>query len=112
MVVLEERPDQPPEATLRDSAGTHRATLTANRLSKPSHAYAPYLSSRAIPTLGQLPGEDGQPLHYRLTKPEGDGPFPIILAVYGGPGAQRVTQGWPPLLHQACTARPGCAGAR
>lgn len=100
MVVLEERPDQPPEATLRDSAGTHRATLTANRLSKPSHAYAPYLSSRAIPTIGQLPGEDGQPLYYRLTRPKGDGPFPIILAVYGGPGAQRVTQGWPPLLHQ------------
>ena len=100
MVVLEERPDQPPEATLRDSAGTHRATLTANRLSKPSHAYAPYLSARAIPTLGQLPGEDGQPLYYRLTRPKGDGPFPIILAVYGGPGAQRVTQGWPPLLHQ------------
>ena len=100
MVVVEEHPDQPPEATLRDSAGTPRATLTANRLSDADHAYAPYLATRATPTLGQLPGEDGQPLYYRLTKPEGDGPFPVILAVYGGPGAQRVTQGWPPLLHQ------------
>ncbi len=37
---------------------------------------------------------DGVHLHVALWVPDGDGPFPTIVSVYGGPHAQRVTDSW------------------
>ncbi len=48
--------------------------------------------------------ESGQfPLHYRLTKPTPFNPYkrhPVVVHVYGGPGAQRVRKEFPPLTVQ------------
>ena len=89
---------------LNDS-GQHRVlkeeTVTA------SHPYYPFLSTHITPELGTLSAEDGQRLHYRLTRPAGrarPGGHPVIVYVYGGPGAQRVRNEWPPLLLQLLAA--------
>ncbi|GBG31615.1 Dipeptidyl peptidase 9 [Hondaea fermentalgiana] len=51
------------------------------------------------PELIEFPApSDGPLLHGALYRPDpeqhGDGPFPTIVAVYGGPHVQRVTNGW------------------
>ena len=68
-----------------------------------NHPYFPYAREHATPELGTLSTEDGQTLHYRLTRPSGPPPaggWPAIVFVYGGPGVQRVKNEWPPLLLQ------------
>ncbi|HEX7036980.1 MAG TPA: alpha/beta fold hydrolase [Pseudomonadales bacterium] len=68
-----------------------------------SHPYHPYLPGHVTPELGTLRAEDGQTLHYRLTRPPAPAPaggHPAIVYVYGGPGVQRVRNEWPPLLLQ------------
>ena len=71
-----------------------------------SHPYSDYFDNHATSTLGSLAAEDGQMLHYRLTQPPGDAGdapesgFPLIVWVYGGPGAQIVRNAWPPLTLQ------------
>ena len=70
------------------------------------HPYHAYLENHVTPSLGTLEAEDGQVLHYRLTRPgiTAPGPpasgHPLILWVYGGPGVQIVKNAWPPLLLQ------------
>jgi dipeptidyl-peptidase-4 len=49
------------------------------------------------PQFGTLKAQDGQTLHYRMFKPatlEAGKKYPVIVGVYGGPGAQRVTNSW------------------
>ncbi len=46
------------------------------------------------PTLTTLPARDGEVLHAALYVPDGEGPFPTVVAVYGGPHAQLVTDAW------------------
>ena len=67
------------------------------------HPYFPFKGAHVTPQLGMLTAEDGQTLHYRLTRPAGGlpaGGAPVIVYVYGGPGVQRVRNEWPPLLLQ------------
>jgi dipeptidyl-peptidase-4 len=50
-----------------------------------------------VPELLRVPAEDGTPLQARLLKPKGFDPsrrHPVILNVYGGPGAPMVLDGW------------------
>ena len=80
-------------------------TLSRTRIDG-GHPYYKYLDSHSAPTLGSLEAEDGQTLHYRLTQPRADeahapdSGFPLIVWVYGGPGAQMVRNAWPPLAVQ------------
>jgi dipeptidyl-peptidase-4 len=49
------------------------------------------------PELVTLPSRDGVTLHGAIYRPgpeAGPGPWPVIVSVYGGPHAQRVTNGW------------------
>lgn len=95
--------------TLENSTGRDKAQgasgpqmLGRDALS-PEHPYFPYLDDHRHPALGRLAADDGQWLHYRLTRPNGadaDHPCPVIVYVYGGPGVQRVRNEWPPLLLQ------------
>lgn len=70
------------------------------------HPYAEFLSSHVTPQLGTLSAEDGQTLHYRLTRPAAvNGRHPLIVYVYGGPGVNRVRNEWAPLLLQLFAGR-------
>ncbi len=47
------------------------------------------------PELVQITPRDGGPtLHGAFYRPEGSGPWPLVVYVYGGPHAQRVTHSW------------------
>jgi dipeptidyl-peptidase 4 len=54
-----------------------------------------------VAELGLVPPEltivrtrDGEELHAAVYRPDGEGPFPTVVAVYGGPHAQLVTDSW------------------
>jgi len=88
--------EQPPQVSLRDPAGRLTAWLVENRLDD-KHPDAPYLAGNSIPTFGTLTADDGQTMHYRLFKPadfDSSRRHPAIIDVYGGPGVQRVLNGW------------------
>ncbi|MFU8817979.1 MAG: alpha/beta fold hydrolase, partial [Pseudomonadales bacterium] len=77
-------------------------TLAEERITG-THPYVPYHDAHVTSELGTLTAEDGQLLHYRLTRPAGPAPpggAPVIVYVYGGPGVHRVRNEWPPLLLQ------------
>ena len=70
------------------------------------HPYHPFIDEHVTPELGTLTAEDGQTLHYSLTRPPSSTePVPLILYVYGGPGVQRVRNEWPPLPLQLFVQR-------
>ncbi len=46
------------------------------------------------PELRTLAAADGTPLFGALYRPEGEGPHPLIVSVYGGPHAQRILDDW------------------
>jgi dipeptidyl-peptidase-4 len=90
-------PDRPPSVTLRAADGSEVAPLVPNELT-PDHPYAPYLADHVPTEFGTLKARDGQTLYYQLTKPRDLVPgrrYPVIVDVYGGPGAQRVRRVWP-----------------
>ena len=73
------------------------------QLKDDTHPYTPYLDRHIAAELGTLRAEDGQNLHYKLTPPSmrpGVTTYPVILYVYGGPGAQKVRNEWSPLTVQ------------
>ncbi len=75
----------PPSVILRHIDGTEVTTIQAP---------AP-VSSLPTPELITVPGVDGTPLYGALFRPKGaTGPRPLLVAVYGGPHAQTVTDSW------------------
>lgn len=46
------------------------------------------------PEFVTIPSRDGVPLHAAIFRPEGEGPWPVVVSVYGGPHVQRVVDGW------------------
>jgi dipeptidyl-peptidase-4 len=48
----------------------------------------------APPKLFTVPAADGTALHAALFTPDGAGPFPLVVSVYGGPHVQTVTRSW------------------
>ncbi len=95
--------DNPGEIRIGALADTRISTIMSNALTA-AHPYSAYRDEHCTATLGRLPAEDGQWLHYRLTRPASDlmsgGGRPAIVYVYGGPGVQRVRNEWAPLLLQ------------
>jgi dipeptidyl-peptidase 4 len=89
-------PDRPPSLTLRSASGESLEVLVANEV-KGDHPYAPYMAEHVPTEFGTLKAADGQTLHYQLLKPRNLEPgkrYPVIVDVYGGPGAQRVRRAW------------------
>jgi len=81
--------DAPPSVSIRiaeDGTLRHRVATPAD----------PRVKELALtpPELVTLPTRDGVTLHGAIYRPAGVGPFPVIVSVYGGPHAQRVTNGW------------------
>jgi dipeptidyl-peptidase 4 len=92
----------PRKVTLRTVHGAPIVALLANELDA-SHPYAPYAASHVAPEFGALDASDGQSLRYMLLKPRDLVPgkrYPVLVDVYGGPGAQRVMNAWGNLFHQ------------
>jgi dipeptidyl-peptidase-4 len=92
----------PRSVTLRTVRGAAIVELLANKLDA-SHPYAPYVAEHVAPEYGSLAAPDGQQLEYMLLKPRNLEPgrrYPVLVDVYGGPGAQRVMNAWGNLLHQ------------
>jgi dipeptidyl-peptidase-4 len=88
--------ERPPRVMLRRIDGTPIATLVENALDE-RHPYHPYLDQHARTEYGTLAAADGQVLHYQLLKPRWFDPakkYPLLVDVYGGPGAQRVRRQW------------------
>ncbi len=85
-----------PQVSLHDASGKLRTVLDANQLDQ-QHPLAPYAADLVQPEFGTLKAADGQTLHYRLFKPKNlaaGKKYPVVVGVYGGPGAQRVTNSW------------------
>ncbi len=86
----------PPGVSLHGVDGTRLTWLLENKVEE-GHPLAPYVKDWIQPEFGEIKAEDGTALHYRLYKPEGfddGGKHPVIVYLYGGPGAQRVTNSW------------------
>jgi dipeptidyl-peptidase-4 len=89
LIVTSSNPSQPAQVWLGDGAGKRLAWIEENRLDA-NHPYAPYLASHVVPQFGTLTAADGQAMDWRLLKPAGPGPFPVLMQVYGGPHAHNV----------------------
>ncbi len=89
LLVTSTTPNQPPQVWLGDGQAKRLAWIEENKLDA-AHPYAPYLASHAVPQFGTLTAEDGQKMDWRLLKPKGAGPFPVLMQVYGGPHAHNV----------------------
>ncbi|KFZ31463.1 peptidase S9 [Pseudidiomarina salinarum] len=87
---------QPPQVSLHGPTGERISWLHQNQLDE-THPLAPYLADWQFPEFGNISAEDGQRLYYRLTRPAqfvDNQRYPVIVMVYGGPRAQRVTNSW------------------
>jgi dipeptidyl-peptidase-4 len=94
--------NHPRSVTLRSSGGRAITAMLPNRLDA-AHPYGSYLDEHVTPEFGTLAASDGQTMHYKLLKPrnlEAGKHYPVLIDVYGGPGAQRVTNSWGNLFHQ------------
>ncbi|RUO79725.1 S9 family peptidase [Idiomarina tyrosinivorans] len=89
-------PKQPPQTSLHGPTGERIAWLNQNVIDD-QHPLKPYWRDWQYPDFGTLTAEDGQTLHYQITKPlnfDAQKKYPVMIYVYGGPGAQRVTRSW------------------
>ncbi len=85
-----------PKVQLNDNTGKTLTVLEANELTA-QHPLTPYWPELVQPRFGTLTAKDGQTLHYRVFEPknlDNNKKHPVIVSVYGGPGAQRVTNSW------------------
>ena len=89
LIVTSSTPSQPAQVWLGDGAGKRLAWIEENRLDA-AHPYAPHLAAHVVPQFGTLTAGDGQAMDWRLLKPAGPGPFPVLMQVYGGPHAHNV----------------------
>jgi dipeptidyl-peptidase 4 len=80
-----------PSLSLRDVDGGFKAELAPRRADRLVGLDVEY------PALRTVPADDGTPLQASILKPKGFDParrYPVILHVYGGPGAPRVLDRW------------------
>jgi dipeptidyl-peptidase-4 len=102
-------PSHPPQICIRHADGTMIAWLLHNEVDN-NHPYAPYLKSHAPTEFGTLKAADGQDLQYSIIKPPGFDPnkhYPVMVYVYGGPGAQVVQRAWSNKMFQQYMAQQG-----
>jgi dipeptidyl-peptidase-4 len=87
----------PPQSELHSADGKLLKVLAPNEI-KPGHPYYPYLAAHRPIRYGTLRASDGQDLQYSLVTPAGfdeHRKYPVVVNVYGGPGAgQEVTRSW------------------
>ena len=80
-------PKTPAQTALYSIDGKRLSWIEENKLAA-GHPYSAYLDHKSYPEYGTLRAEDGQTLHYSVTKPYGFDArkrYPAIVNVYGGP---------------------------
>jgi dipeptidyl-peptidase-4 len=80
-----------PSLSIHEADGARKAVLAPARADLLAGLDVQY------PELLTVPADDGRPLHASILKPRGFDParrHPVILHVYGGPGAPRVLDRW------------------
>ncbi len=101
LIITGSTPTQPAQVWLADGNGKRLTWIEENRLAPgTAHPYAPYLASHVVPEFGTLKAADGQAMDWRLLKPAGPGPFPVLMQVYGGPHAHNVQRRFPAVIEQ------------
>src|SRR5690606_10292604 len=90
MIVSRSNPTQPEQVYLADATGKRLRWIEQNALTG-AHPYAPYAAAQVKPVFGTLKAADGSDLHYQLLSParEPGRRYPVLVQVYGGPGAGR-----------------------
>lgn len=87
----------PKQVSLHKINGEHITWLSENKVDE-THPVAPFVGDMVEPEFGSLKSDDGKAtLYYKLYKPKTLTPgkkYPVIVKVYGGPHAQRVTNQW------------------
>jgi len=87
----------PKQVSLHQANGNQLTWLAENSVDA-NHPVAPYYNNLVMPEFGSLKSDDEQAtLLYKLYKPKDMQPskkYPVIVNVYGGPHAQRVTNKW------------------
>lgn len=88
--------NSPPQVSLHNPTGERITWLLENKVDE-NHPLYPYLTDWIEPEFGSFLTSDEARLYYRLYKPKDFDPetkYPVIVYLYGGPGAQRVTNSW------------------
>lgn len=95
LIVTRQSPAQPPQSYLADATGKRIAWIERNAIDG-DHPYAPFKAAHVVPQFGVIKADDGSDLQYKIFVPKGfSGPRPVLIQVYGGPGAGRqVTRDW------------------
>lgn len=96
LIITRSNPNQPEQVYLADATGKRVAWIEENALSG-QHPYAPFVASHVTPKFGTIKAADGSTLHTKLFTPkmEPGKRYPVLVMVYGGPGAGRqVTTQW------------------
>jgi dipeptidyl-peptidase 4 len=83
------QPDATPRTILRSGSSSHEVHDGSDDPRTRELALRP-------PELRTVTADDGAELHAALYRPEGDGPWPLVVWVYGGPHVQQVTRSWTP----------------
>lgn len=95
-------PKTPTQVSIHAKDGSHLMWIEENKLDE-NHPYFSYMDQHIQPEFGVIENENGDDLHYRIYKPanmEAHKKYPVIFALYGGPGSQLVRKSWGNLLHQ------------
>ncbi len=84
----------PPQVSLHSADGSMLTWLEQNAIDD-AHPLHKYQDEWVAPTFGSIKADDGTDLYYRLYTPmDISSKRPVIVYLYGGPGAQMVTNGW------------------
>ncbi|WNC67584.1 S9 family peptidase [Thalassotalea nanhaiensis] len=87
----------PPQLSLHKANGNRLTYLIENTIDE-NHPVFPYQDTLVTPKFGSIKSDDGSTdLYYKLYTPKSLAPgkkYPVIVNVYGGPHAQRVTNTW------------------
>lgn len=95
-------PMQPTQVSIHNLSGDRLMWIEENKLIS-AHPYFPHLDQHIAPEFGSITNDTGDELHYRIYKPENmeaGKKYPVIFALYGGPGSQMVRKAWGDPLHQ------------
>ena len=86
----------PPQTALYRADGSRVRWIEENAL-KAGHPFWSYAATLREPAFGTIKAADGQDLHWSMRTPPGfdaSKTYPVIVQVYGGPGAAMVQKAW------------------